>query len=255
MAAVPRLSANLTLMFCEVKLLDRFEQAAQAGFHGVEIQAPYDLSVTDVAERLRRYDLIPVLYNVLPALGAVPGREREFRAGVTRALRFAEATGCRQLHCLSGSTDAAAAEATLIENLRWASDAATPLGVRLLIEPLNTSDNPGYFLTRTGQARRIIEEVMRENVRLQYDFYHMQLMEGCLAETVKSNIDIIGHFQIGGVPGRHEPGADQKINYPYLLDLIDRLGYDGWVGCEYRPRGGTVEGLGWARAYGIGTDA
>ena len=255
MAAVPRLSANLTLMFCEVDLLDRFEQAARAGFRGVEIQTPYDASATDVVERLRRFDLTPVLYNVHPALGAVPGREREFREGVTRALRFADATGCRQLHCLSGITDAAEAEVTLTENLQWASEEAAPQGVRLLIEPLNTSDNPGYFLTRTRQARRIIDAVMRENVRLQYDFYHMQLMEGCLAETVKTNIDVIGHFQIGGVPGRHEPGADQEINYPYLLELVDTLRYDGWVGCEYRPRAGTVDGLGWARAYGIGADS
>ena len=255
MAAVPRLSANLTLMFCEVDLLDRFEQAARLGFRGVEIQSPYEVSSVDIAERLQRYDLTPVLYNVSPPLGAVPGSELEFRTGLTQALEFAEATGCRQLHCLSGATSAPDAEATLIENLRWASAEAAPKGVRLLIEPLNTSDSPGYFLTRTAQARRIIERVMCENVRLQYDFYHMQIMEGCLAETVKSHADVIGHYQIGGVPGRHEPNADQEINYPYLLDLVDSLGYEGWVGCEYRPRAGTVSGLEWAKRYGIGTGA
>ena len=255
MAAVLRLSANLSLMFSEVRLLDRFEQAASVGFRGVEIQVPYEVSKAEIAKRLERHDLTAVLFNVSPPVGAVPGREAEFRAGVERALEYAEATGCRQLHCLSGSTDAPEAEATLVENLRWASDQAAPREVRLLIEPLNTTDNPGYFLTGTVQARRIIERVMSDKVRLQYDFYHMQIMEGCLAETVRSHADVIGHFQIGGVPGRHEPDADQEINYPYLLRLIDSLGYEGWVGCEYSPRLGTIAGLEWAKPYGIGVDA
>lgn len=249
---MPRLAASVAMMFQEVPLLDRFEAAARAGFRGVEVQSPYGESKEDIAERLQRHALIPVLFNVSPAAGAVPGEEAAFRAGVTRALDYADTTGCRQLHCLAGQTDAATAEETFISNLRWASAQARPRGVRLLLEPLNTRDNPGYFLTGSAQARRIIEQVGEDNIFLQYDFYHMQIMEGYLAETVRTHLDVIGHFQIGGVPGRHEPDETQEINYPFLLELVDELGYEGWVGCEYRPRAGTVEGLGWARAYGIG---
>jgi hydroxypyruvate isomerase len=189
--------------------------------------------------------------NVLPGVAAIPGREADFRGALTRALGYAAAAGCRQLHCLAGRTDDPRAEATFVANLKWASEMARPAGARLLIEPLNTRDNPGYFLTRTAQARGILEQVGSDGVRLQYDCYHMQVMEGDLAETLKANLDVIGHIQVGGVPGRHEPDQTQEINYPYLFDLIDSLGYRGWVGCEYRPRKGTVEGLAWAGPYGI----
>ena len=249
---MPNFAASVTLMFNEVDLLDRFEQAASVGFRAVEVQAPYGESPEDIADRLRCHDLTPVLFNLPTAVGAIPGQEAQFEQGVTRALEYAEATGCRQLHCLAGKTDDTRAEGTFVSNLQWASEQARPLGVRLLIEPLNTRDNPGYFLTRSAQAQRIIHQVGTDNVLLQYDFYHMQIMEGCLAETVKANLDAIGHFQIGGVPGRNEPDRGQEINYPYLFDLIDDLGFTGWVGCEYHPRGNTIDGLAWAEPHGLG---
>lgn len=246
-----RLAASVEMMFREVALLDRFERAAAAGFRGVEIQSPYGETKEDIAERVRRHDLTAVLMNVLPGVAAIPGREAEFRSALTRALAYAEAADCQQLHCLAGRTDDAKAEATFVANLKWASEQARPAGVRLLLEPLNTRDNPGYFLTSTAQTRRVLDQVGRDNVLLQYDCYHMQIMEGDLVETVRANIDVIGHFQVAGVPGRHEPDPEQEVNYPYLFALIDSLGYEGWVGCEYHPRAGTVEGLAWARPYGI----
>jgi len=246
-----RLAANISMMFTEVGLLDRFEGAARAGFRAVEIHAPYDERKEDVAEAAQRHGVEVILLNVMPAVAAIPGRESEFREALVRALDYARAAGCRQLHCVAGPTDHPDAEATFVANLQWASEQVAPGGVRLLLEPLNTRDNPGYFLTGTAQARRIIEMVASGHVFLQYDVYHMQIMEGFLAETIKANLDLIRHFQIGGVPGRHEPDQAQEINYRYLLDLIDGLGFEGWVGCEYRPRAGTVEGLGWARPYGI----
>ena len=248
---MPRLAASVERMFREVALLDRFEQAATAAFRGVEIQSPYDAAAEDVAERVRRHGLTAVLMNVLPAVAAIPGRQEEFKSALTRALSYAEAAGCRQLHCLAGRTDEPDAEITFVENLKWACDQARPAGVRLLIEPLNTRDNPGYFLTGTAQARRILDRVGRDEVRLQYDAYHMQIMEGDLEQTLKANIAVIGHIQIAGVPRRDEPDEAQEVNYPYLLDVVDGLGYQGWVGCEYNPRAGTVEGLAWARRYGI----
>ena len=249
---MPRFATSVAMMFTEVDLLDRFAEAARTGFQAVEVQQPYGESKENITDRIQRHNLTAALFNLPQALGAIPGQEAEFREALTLALEYAEAAGCRQLHCLAGATDDERAEATFVANLKWGAAQAAPLGVRLLLEPLNTQDNPGYFLTGSDQARRIIDQVNHDNVFLQYDFYHMQIMEGFLAETVKANVDIISHFQIGGVPGRHEPDDTQEINYPYLFDLIDDLGFDGWVGCEYRPRAGTVEGLAWARPYGIG---
>ena len=249
---MPKFATSVAMMFTEVELLDRFREASRAGFRAVEVQRPYSESKEDVADRINRNNLTASLFNLPQAVGAVPGRESEFRDALTTALEYASLSGCRQLHCLAGATNDPAAEVTFVANLKWAAEQARPFGGRLLLEPLNTEDNPGYFLTGSVQARRIIEQVGSDNVFLQYDFYHMQIMEGFLAETVKANIDIISHFQIGGVPGRHEPDDTQEINYPYLFDLIDDLGFDGWVGCEYRPRAGTMEGLAWARPYGIG---
>ena len=248
---MPKLAASVTMMFNEWDLLDRFYHAARVGFLGVEIQSPYGEPKEDIADRVRRHDLTATLLNVSPGVGAIPGREADYRRGITRALEYAVAVGCDQIHCLAGCTDDPRAEATFVSNLKWASEQARPLGVKLLLEPLNTLDNPGYFLNGSEQARHIIEQVGTDNVFLQYDFYHMQIMEGHLAETVKANLDIIGHFQISGVPGRHEPDAMQEVNYPYLFDVIDDLGFDGWVGCEYRPGAGTIEGLKWAYSYGI----
>ena len=248
---MPRLAASVELMFREKDLLGRFALADGAGFRGVEIQNPYVETKEDVAARVQQHGLTAVLMNVLPALAAIPGQEAEFREALARALAYAQAAGCRQLHCLAGRTADPGAEDTFVANLKWAAEQARPSGVRLLIEPLNTRDNPGYFLTHTAQARRILDRVGCDDVRLQYDCYHMQIMEGDLAETVKANLDAIGHVQIAGVPGRHEPDEAQEVNYAYLLDLLGDLGYQGWVGCEYRPRAGTREGLRWARRYGI----
>ena len=238
-------------MFQEVTLLDRFALAAAAGFRAVEIQAPYSEPAPRLAERLRDAGLQAVLINTPVALAAVPGEEHAFRSGLTTALEYATELGCEQLHCLAGRNDGPRAESTFVDNVRWAADAAAADGVRILLEPLNTVDNPGYFLTGSAQARRVIDRVGRENVRLQCDFYHLQIMEGHLAQTLTTQFDVIGHFQISGVPGRNEPDARQEINYPFLLSLIDEMRFDGWVGCEYRPRAGTLAGLNWARPYGV----
>jgi hydroxypyruvate isomerase len=248
---MPKLAASVSSMFREAELLDRFALAAAAGFRAVEIQAPYQETPEAIAERVRRADLAVVLINTPVGLAAVPGEERAFRMGLTTALEYATALRCGQVHCLAGQTDNPDAERTFVANLRWAADEAASQGVRLLLEPLNTVDNPGYFLTSTAQARGIIDQVARDNVRMQYDCYHMQIMEGRLADTIRAQLDMIGHFQISGVPGRHEPDAQQEINYPYVLSLIDALGFAGWVGCEYLPRAGTLEGLDWARPYGV----
>ena len=250
---MPKFAASVAMLFQEWDLLDRFGQAAAFGFQGVEIQAPYSESSANIAEKVKAHNLTAALINVPIAAGAIPGREGEYREGLTKAFEYAAAAGCGQIHCLSGSTDDSRAEASFVSNLTWASERARPLGVRLLLEPLNTQDNPGYFLTGSAQARRIIDLVGEDNIFLQYDFYHMQIMEGYLAETVKANIDIISHFQIGGVPGRHEPDESQEINYAYLFDVIDELNFQGWVGCEYRPAGETLAGLAWTERYGIKT--
>ncbi len=249
---MPNLAVSVSWMFQEVDLPDRFALAADAGFRAVEIQAPYSRPASRLAERARLAGLVVALINTPGALAAIPGEQSAFRDGFEVAIEYALALQCGQIHCLAGRTDHRDAEATFIENVRWAADRAAAQGARIMLEPLNTNDYPGYFLTGSAQTRRIIEQVERENVRLQYDCYHMQIMEGNLAETITANIDLIGHVQISGVPGRHEPDAEQEVNYPYVLSVIDELGFDGWVGCEYRPRGATLDGLDWARPYGIG---
>jgi hydroxypyruvate isomerase len=252
---MPKLAGNFSMMFGEVDMLERFTLAARVGFRGAEIQNPYGQTSLEIAEAYRASGLEAVLFNVPTAVGAIPGHESDFEAGFARALEYAEAAGCGQIHCLAGHTDEANAETTFVANLRRASAAARPLGVRLLVEPLNTQDNPGYFLTGSAQARRIIDLVGEDNVFLQYDVYHMQIMEGCLTETIRANLDIISHIQIAGVPGRHEPNRSQEVNYPYLFEMLDDAGYDRWVACEYRPLGETIAGLAWARAYGLDPDA
>ncbi|MYD54600.1 MAG: TIM barrel protein [Chloroflexi bacterium] len=251
---MPDLAASVSWMFNEVALPERFGLASAVGFRAVEIQAPYSESAERLAECIADADLQVVLINMPVAVGAIPGEERAFRDGLAKALSYAEALECGRIHCLAGRTDDAKAETTFIDNVRWAADEAAARGVHLMLEPLNTVDNPGYFLTGSEQARRIIERVGRENVRLQYDIYHMQIMEGRLADSIAAHFDLIGHIQISGVPGRNEPDDQQEINYPFLLSKVDELGYDGWVGCEYHPRAGTLAGLSWARPYGITDD-
>ena len=248
---MPKLAASVAWMFQEAPLLERFALAASAGFEAVEVQVPYAEPAQAIADRVRDAGLRVVLINTPDAVAAIPGEERAFQAGMTRALEYASTLGCEQVHCVAGRSAGPAAEATFIANLRWAADAAASQGVRLNLEPLNTTDNPGYFLTSSPQAAAIIAAVGRDNVRLQFDCYHMQIMQGRLSETIREQLDLIGHIQIGGVPGRHEPDAAQEINYPFLLGQIDALGFEGWVGCEYRPRAGSMDGLEWARPYGV----
>lgn len=260
---MPRFAANLSMLFQDIPFLDRFAAAAAAGFGAVEFLFPYDHPVDAVAGRLKAAGLEQALFNLPPGdwaagergMAALPGREAEFREAVGLALTYARALGCRKLHAMAGVTPAGAAEgecrALYIANLREAAARLAEEDILLVIEPLNPRDMPGYFLKTTSQAREIIAEVGAPNLKLQFDVYHTQISEGDLAVRLRDLFDLIGHIQIAGVPERQEPSVGE-INYPYLFALMDQLGYDGWVGCEYRPAGGTVEGLGWAHSYGIG---
>ena len=255
-----RLAANLSFLFTELPFLDRFAAAAAAGFDEVEFMFPYEWDAQTVAQAARAAGVAVGLFN-LPAgdwaagergLAALPGRSAEFRAGIDRALAYAAALDCRCLHAMAGlvAPDAhAAARQTLIENLRFAADAAAPHGVDILIEPINDRvDIAGYFLTTTDQALDLIAATERPNVRLQCDVYHMQVMGGDLARTIERAMPAIGRMQLADNPGRGEPGSGE-INYPWLLARIDALGYRGAIGCEYRPTGETQATLAWAQPY------
>lgn len=273
---MPRFAANLHYLFSEVPFLDRFEAAAKAGFKAVEFQVPYDHRPEELAARLRHCALEMVLFDTPMGdwnqgdrgLSAVPGREREFRDGLPRAARYAEALDCDLVHVMAGvmgpGADAAEVEAAYVENLRYAAEFFRPLGVCCVIEPINrqmgivqggpsytTQGMHGYFLNFSHQARRILERVGSDNLYLHLDVYHMQMTEGHLAETLRAQFDRLRHVQIAGVPGRHEPDVGE-IHYPFLFDLLDTLGYGGWIGCEYRPKQDTLSGLRWATSYGIG---
>ena len=256
---MPKFNANLTMLFNEVPFLDRFQAAAGAGFKGVEFLFPYAFDKDAIAERLDQHGLVQVLHN-LPAGdwdagergGAChPDRVGEFQDGVGRAIEYATALGCRQLNCLAGiapaGVDAEKVHATFVANLRFAAARLEEAGIRLLVEPINTFDIPGFYLNRTAQAIALIEEVGSPNLWLQHDVYHMQRMEGELANTIARHLPRIAHMQIADTPGRHEPGTGE-INYAWLFRFIDQLGYDGWIGCEYKPAAGTREGLGWIAA-------
>ncbi|WP_276808083.1 hydroxypyruvate isomerase [Castellaniella defragrans] len=256
---MPKFAANLSMLFTEIDFLDRFEAAAKAGFKGVEYLFPYAWPKEELARRLRANGLVQVLHN-LPAgdwdagergIACHPGRVEEFRQGVVRAIEYAQALGCPQLNCLAGKVpegvDAAAAHRTFVENLRHAAAELKQAGIRLVIEPINTFDIPGFFLSRTDQALAIIAEVGSDNLRVQYDIYHAQRMEGELGNTISKHLGAIGHIQLADNPGRNEPGTGE-INYRWLLRHIDAVGYDGWIGCEYKPAGRTEDGLGWIQA-------
>jgi len=272
---MPRFAANLHYLFTEVPFLERFDCAAEVGFKGVEFQVPYDYLGAELRARLSANALEMVLFDAPMGdwnagdrgLAAVPGREAEFRASLPRVVEYAQALHCDLVHVMagvvSGATDYAQAERTYIGNLRHAAGFLKAYGVRVVIEPINrklgimqggvsytTQGMHGYFLNHTEQARRILEQVASDNLFLHLDLYHMQMLEGHLAETLQANLDLLRHVQIAGVPGRHEPTVGE-IQYPYLFNLLDELGYGGWVGCEYRPLGRTVDGLGWAERYGI----
>jgi hydroxypyruvate isomerase len=273
---MPRFAANLHYLFTEVGFLERFAAAARAGFRGVEFQVPYDHPPAELRARLDAHGLKMVLFDAPMGdwnagdrgLAAVPGREEQFRASLPRVIEYAHALDCDLVHVMAGvvgpATDYAQAERVYVENLRHAAERLRPHGVRVVIEPINrklgvvqggasytTEGMHGYFLNHSDHARRIIQQVGSENLFLHLDVYHMQMLEGHLAETLQANLDLLRHVQIAGVPGRHEPDVGE-INYPYLFDLLDSAGYDGWVGCEYRPRAGTEAGLGWGRRYSLG---
>lgn len=256
---MPKFNANLTMLFNEVPFLDRFQAAAEAGFKGVEFLFPYAFDKNKIAERLVKHGLVQVLHN-LPAgdwdggergIACHPDRVGEFQDGVGRAIEYATALGCKQVNCLAGiapaGVDPEKTRETFVANLRFAAGALKEAGIRLLIEPINTFDIPGFYLNRTAQAIALIEEVGSPNLYLQHDIYHMQRMEGELANTIAKHLPKIAHMQIADTPGRHEPGSGE-INYAWLFRFIDQLGYDGWIGCEYKPAAGTREGLGWIKA-------
>jgi len=255
---VPRFCANLSLLFTEVDFLDRFAAAAAAGFRAVECQFPYAWPAERIAAALAANGLQMILHNLPPGeweagdrgLACIPGREAEFRAGLETAIAYARRLGCRRLNCLAGippaEAPAAAVHATLVANLRHAAARLAREGIRLLIEPLNDRDVPGFFLRRTAEAVRLIAEVGHPNLLLQYDVYHMQVMEGNLIRTLRAHLDRIGHIQIADPPGRNEPGTGE-VNFANLFRVLDEAGYAGWVGCEYRPSRDTVSSLGWLR--------
>ncbi|NRR30361.1 hydroxypyruvate isomerase [Oxalobacteraceae bacterium] len=257
-----KLAANLTMLFNEVPFLDRFEAAASAGFKAVEFLFPYPFEVKDLASRLQDNGLELILHN-LPAgnweagergIACHPERVEEFRQGVQQALIYAKALNVKQLNCLVGivppGVSQETAHRTVVANLKFAADALKAEGIRLLIEPINTFDIPGFFLSRTSQAARIIEETGSDNLFIQYDIYHMQRMEGELTATFKANLPLIRHVQLADNPGRNEPGTGE-INYRFLFEQLNAAGYDGWIGCEYKPRTTTTEGLAWRAAHGL----
>lgn len=275
---MPRFAANLHYLFNEIPFLDRFAAASAAGFRGVEFQVPYEHSPDELRRRLDAHDLQMVLFDAPMGdwsrgdrgLACVPGREAEFRESLVRAVEYGRALGCDTVHVMAGVVPAGASaddcEETYVRNIRHAGDVLGQAGLSVVIEPINprfgvvengeaytTRGMRGYFLNRSDQALGLLDRIDHPNVWLHLDLYHMQILEGHLAETLSACIGRVRHIQIAGVPGRHEPDVGE-IHYPYLFDLVDRLGYEGWIGCEYRPAGDTWAGLGWARPYGIVPD-
>jgi hydroxypyruvate isomerase len=252
---VPKFAANLSMLFNEVGFLERFDAAAKAGFKGVEYLFPYDFKADEIVAKLKANGLTQVLHN-LPAgdwgagergIATLPDRVDEFKAGVDKAIEYATALGCKQVNCLAGipkGVDPSKAHETFVANLKFAAPKLKAAGIKLLIEAINTRDIPGFFLTSTKQALAVIDEVGSDNLFVQYDIYHMQIMEGDLARTIEANLPKIAHIQLADNPGRNEPGTGE-INYSFLFDFIDKLGYSGWIGAEYKPKGDTVAGLGW----------
>lgn len=266
---MPRFAANLSMLYPEHDFLDRFEAAARDGFGAVEFLFPYAYEPAELAARLRDHRLKQVLFNAPPGdweggergLACLPGREAEFREGIANALRYAEALACPRVHVMAGlvpqGQERAALQPTYVANLRWAAQEAARAGVNLLVEPINTRDIPRFFLNRQDHAHELLDEIGEPNVQVQMDLYHCQIVEGDVAMKIRRYLPTgrVGHFQIAGVPMRHEPDLGE-LNYAYLFDVIDEVseacGWQGWVGCEYRPArgaqpGGTSAGLAWLR--------
>jgi 2-dehydrotetronate isomerase len=271
---MPRFAANLSMLYPEHAFLDRFEAAARDGFEAVEYLFPYEHDARELAARLRAHGLQQVLFNAPPGdwaggergLACLPGREAEFREGIASALRYAEALACPRVHVMAGllpaGQDRVALRPAYVANLRRAAREAARQGVNLLLEPINTRDIPGFFLNRQDHAHELVAEIGEPNVQVQMDLYHCQIVEGDVAMKIRQYLPTgrVGHFQIAGVPQRHEPDLGE-LNFPYLFSVIDEVsaacGWQGWVGCEYRPArgaqpGGTSEGLGWLRRWRSG---
>jgi hydroxypyruvate isomerase len=259
---MPNLAANLSMMFTEVPFLERFALAADAGFKGVEYLFPYDHPAETIAKALQDNGLQNVLFNLPPGnwqtgdrgLAALPGREADFDALIDTALEYAKIIGCPCLHAMAGIPPADAnpyaCQNTYVRNIKHAAERCAPHGVTVLLEPINPRDIPGFYLNRQADAIATLDSIGAANAAVQMDLYHCQIVEGDVAMKIRANIDRVAHFQIAGVPDRHEPDLGE-VNYPYLFDVIDELGFEGWIGCEYRPKGETRAGLGWAKPYGI----
>ena len=255
---MPKFAANLSMMFNEVPFPDRFAAAAKAGFKGVEFLFPYDYTPAEVAGWLQENKLESALFNLPPGnwaggergIASLPGREQEFRDGVAKGIEFALAMGTPKVHCMAGlfpaGADRAKHRAVYVENVRYAAQELAKHGRMLVIEPINPRDMPGYFLSTQGEGHEICKEIGLPNLKVQMDFYHCQIVEGDLTMTFKNNFAGIGHVQIASVPTRNEPDQGE-VDYRHIFKLLDEMGYDGWVGCEYRPRGRTEDGLGWLK--------
>ena len=257
---MPRFAANLSMMFTEVPFLERFARAGKAGFHGVEFLFPYEFPAATIKDHLDRHSLTMVLFNMPPGdwaagdrgLACDPARAGLCRDSVFKAIEYANALGCKQIHMMAGlkprGVNEEAMRETYLANLQHAGPALAEHGITLLMEAINTRDVPGFYLKTSRQAFDLMHYANVPNLRFQFDVYHMQVMEGDLATTLKKHISHIGHIQVANPPNRHEPDSGE-INYPFLFDWIDGLGYKGWIGCEYRPKGKTEDGLGWVNAY------
>ena len=255
---MPQFAANLTMLFNEVPFMERFEKAAKSGFQAVEFLFPYAFPVGEIKQKLEQHNLKLVLHN-LPAgdwdagergIACLPDRITEFQDGVAKAIAYAKALDVKQINCLAGKIPAEAdfdlLKKTFISNLRYAATALKKADIKLLIEPINTFDIPGFYLSKTQQALDILNEVGSDNLFIQYDIYHAQRMEGELCKTIEANLSKISHIQLADNPGRNEPGTGE-INYPHLFQFIDSIGYQGWIGCEYKPASNTEAGLGWIK--------
>ncbi len=255
---MPNFAANVSTMFTEYEMLERIQVAADCGFRAVECQFPYATPADQLAQVLDETDVRLVLLNAPlghaaagdRGLGAVEGREEEFAQAVDLAYRYAETTGCSQIHLMAGCPTDGAATERFVHRLQWAADRVGPAGIDIMIEPMNRRDVPGYLLISSRQAERIIGATERNNVKLQFDTYHLQIEEGDLLASFERCFELTGHIQFSSLPGRHEPDGGE-VDHFWLFDQFDRLGYTGWIGCEYRPRDSTLAGLGWAERYGI----
>jgi hydroxypyruvate isomerase len=257
---MPKFAANLSMMFNERPFLERFAAARAAGFEAVEFLFPYEHPAAEIAQRLKDNGLTQVLFNAPPGdwaagergLAALPGRQQEFRDGIRKALDYAGALGCARLHVMAGIVPPGVAQGTLTAlyaiNLAWAAEQAIAQGVKCVIEPINQRDMPGYALTGTANAVQVIEAVGPDRLGLQFDLYHTQITEGDLVPRMQALLPYIAHMQVADTPGRNEPGTGE-INWPFVFDAIDAAGYRGWIGCEYRPKGETLAGLGWLAPY------